>query len=280
MDTIYKSSRAQQEIVTWCEQRLANTPFPCRRDVWETPAGDTHVLVAGEAIGDRTIVFVPGTNFNAASSLPEIEFLAQRHRIVVPDTPGQPGLSNERRVRSAGVVYLGSWLSGVLDRLDRPVLLIGHSLGAAVAMAARSPHITARVLLSPAGIRRLRTPPRSLLPAISWLLQSTSVTTSRLLLQMCAPGQTPSAEQVEWMTLVGRNVRTSLDPGVQPSAVFAESRRSPCFVATGEHDVFVPPGHIRDRVREKLDTHLETLPCGHLLDRTAWNRVDDAISRL
>ncbi|MFI6743196.1 alpha/beta fold hydrolase [Nonomuraea sp. NPDC050451] len=76
------------------------------------------------------------------------------------DLPGQPGLSDPHRPRRGRSVWYGRKLDEVLTvaDLDRAVL-VGNSLGAAVALAADSPRIAARALVSPAGFVRLTVDP-------------------------------------------------------------------------------------------------------------------------
>ena len=75
---------------------------------------------------------------NAATSTALLEALAARWRVVCADLPGRPGLSTSVRPREDDRVH-GRWLRQVLheargDQVGR-VVLVGHSRGAAVALA-------------------------------------------------------------------------------------------------------------------------------------------------
>lgn len=279
MESIYKDLKdgaARQRISAWCERQLKDLDGSYTRQVWDTIAGPTHLLFSGPQTADHTIVYVPGTNFCAAACLPEIAVLSQHHRVISLDVPGEPGLSSGRRVRDARLNQLGVWLEQILQRLNQPATLVGHSLGAAVVMSAESPHITSRIMLSPAGIRRLRTPPALLWSSLAWLVRPSERTSRDLLVRMCAPGQTPRAEQIEWLTLVGRWVRTGLDPGVLPDPVLRQVRARAHVVATGTYDVFAPPDHLNARVEEMLDSTVVPLQCGHLLNHAALRYINAA----
>ena len=100
-DSIYRSSTGRDDIRRWCLAQLAEWPVPHERIEITANDADTHVVTAGS--GAATIVFVPGTNFNAAASLPIATALAETgHRVVLPDVPGQPGLSSGQRGLSGG----------------------------------------------------------------------------------------------------------------------------------------------------------------------------------
>lgn len=276
----YKDGAAHQRITGWCEDRLSRWTYPHTRQVWDSLAGPTHLLLSGDDRSGHTVVFVPGMSFCAAASLPEIEILSTEHRVITLDVPGEPGLSGDRRVQDARMNQLGAWLTEIVDRLDRPVIVVGHSLGAAVSMSATSSRIAGRVLVSPAGIRRLRTPLGLLWSSLAWLTRSNAVTSQRLLQHMSGVGQAPTREQVEWKALVGRWVRTGLAPGPLPVEVIRKASTSPCVVATGQCDVFLPPDRLRGRVRELLATEVHTLSCGHLLDEEAWAHVSNFAAQM
>lgn len=283
MESIYKDLKdglAHRRVVKWAGERLARWTEPHTAQILDTVAGPTHVLFSGETDAARTVVFLPGTNFCAASSLPAIEALSRGSRVISLDIPGEPGLSCGRRVMDARMSLLGSWLDDVLAQLAIHPTVVGYSLGAAIAMSAESPAITGRALICPAGIRRLRTPPAVLWPSLRWLTRPTGESSSRLLQVMCGPGQLPTVEQVEWMTLVGSSVRSGLDPGTLPDDVLRRAATNPCLVMAGEHDVFVPPQRLRDRVRSLLDAEVQALPSGHLLDEAAWAEVSVRVDQL
>lgn len=276
----YKDGVSHQRVTRWCENKLEGWSLPHTREVWDTRAGPTHLLFTGDEGAARTIVFVPGSNFSAAASLPEIEMLSTNQRLITLDVPGEPGLSCERRDQDRRMYQLGAWLTQVLDRLDRPVTVVGHSLGAAIAMMASSPRIAGRVLVSPAGIRRLSTPVGLLCSSAAWMIAPGPKTSSALLARMCGPNQSPTPEQIEWMSVVGRSVRKGLGPPVLPEAELRRAAASPCVVATGDHDIFLPPARLRGRTTSLLGTDVVRLACGHLLNHEALIQVSDFAARV
>ena len=113
----------------------------------DTSVGQVHLTSAGT--GPTRVVLVPGTGFNAAVTLPWLRVLSARWATTVVDLPGQPGLSDARRPRRDGLAWSGRVLDEVLAGLDvEAIVLVGNSLGAAVALAAGSPRIAARALVS------------------------------------------------------------------------------------------------------------------------------------
>lgn len=86
MRSIYRSVRGRRTIEGWCLDRL--DAWPVEHERREITAGglSTHLVLAGS--GDQTAVFVPGTNFNAASCLPFATALYERFRLVMADVPG------------------------------------------------------------------------------------------------------------------------------------------------------------------------------------------------
>src|SRR5829696_3314726 len=142
MPTVYKNTRGQHAVRQWCVDAIARATFPLATATVDTSAGPISLTSAGT--GSTRVVLVPGTGFNAAVTLPWLRALSTRWATTVVDLPGQPGLSDPRRPRRARLAWCGRVLDEVLEAVDADgVVLVGNSLGAAVALAANSPRITA-----------------------------------------------------------------------------------------------------------------------------------------
>ncbi|WP_069815740.1 alpha/beta fold hydrolase [Streptomyces sp. TP-A0874] len=263
MDSIYRSAAGQELIRSWCLDQLAAWSVPHERRTLTANGAETHVVLAGS--GETTVVFVPGTNFNAAASLPlATALVAAGHRVVLLDVPGQPGLSSGERAPSGGrLPWYGAWLSEVLEKTStEPVVVMGHSFGAAIALSSGSPRIDRLVLVCPGGLSRLRLSPGVVAASTAWFLLPTPSRSARLLRAMLAPGRQPRGELVEWMTLVARHARSSGVPGLAT----LPPRPVPRLVVTGEQDVFLPPRRLAPAVRDRLGLELGVVPgTGHLV---------------
>lgn len=261
--SIYRTTAGRECIAQWCHTQLAEWSVRHERMTVVAQGVQTHVVIAGS--GRTTIVYVPGTNFNAAASLPLASALvAAGHRVVLPDVPGQPGLSSgQRELSSGGVSWYGAWLSDLLGQVVADaVVVMGHSFGAAIAMSCGSPQISRLILISPGGLTRLRLTPGVLAAYAAWTFRPAPATSSRLLRLMLAPDHDPRSELIEWMTLVARHSRSSGAPG----SADLPSRPVPRLVLTGETDVFLPPRRLAPAVRRKLGTDLRVIAgAGHLL---------------
>lgn len=269
MASVYKSADAQRLIQGWCRNRIDGWNVEHRRWDVVTAAGATSVVAAGAEPTDTapSIVLVPGTNMNAAVSLPFAEKLARRWPTLILDVPGQPGLSADHRPRRNRMALYGQWLAEALEStIAGSAVVVGHSLGGAIALACPSPQIAGRVLISPAGLVRLAVAPSILAATIPWLARPTAARTNRLLQHMLAPEHRVPEELSDWMTQVARHCRSSLAPPPLPTAVLAAVRQqATCLVAIGRDDVFLPPGRIGPAVRRSLGTDLRILDhCGHL----------------
>jgi pimeloyl-ACP methyl ester carboxylesterase len=216
------------------------------------------------------VLYLPGTNFNAATSLALASELARSVRVVLADLPGQPGLSTGRRPSGDRVGAYGEWAGDVLDWVQKsvpagPLVFVGHSLGAAVALAAPTRTVAALVVIDPAGLVRLRVPSAVLRATMPWLLRPTEPRSRALLRHLTAPGRSPDPALVEWMTLVARHTKPSGAPGPLPSAVTVRWRTVCRRAVSGEYDCFLPPHRVGPAVRDRLDMELTTLPrLGHL----------------
>lgn len=268
MASVYKSAEAQRLIQDWCRNRLDGWHIEHRRWDAVTNAGVTSVVAVGlDRATSPTIVVVPGTNMNAAVSLPFAEKLARRWPTLIVDVPGQPGLSAGRRPRRNRMAWYGEWLAEALETTTTgPAVVVGHSLGGGIALACPSSRIVGRVLISPAGLVRLGVTPSILAATIPWLARPSTARTNRLLRHMLAPEHGVGEELSDWMTLVARHCHSSLAPMPLSAPTLDAARRgAPCLVATGRDDVFLPPSRIGPAVRRRLDTELRSVvACGHL----------------
>lgn len=278
---IYRSESARQVLTNWCRRRLDGWDVEHMRDVLDTSLGETHVVVAGEL--EPTLVILPGTNLNAATSTAMAGRLAASRRTVVVDLPGQPGLSAAERPNADRLRRYGSWLDELLPSLaSGQVVLIGHSLGAAVALAATpSDRIAGLVLLDPAGLIRLRLTGQLLASTLPWILRPNPHNSERMLRYMSAPGHAPSGELVDWLTILVRCAHTSVAPGPLPPGLVRRWLSTPRVVATGEHDRFFPPERLRRSVRGGLDSETVVLAgSGHLAPEENPEDVVTLLSRL
>ena len=276
--SIYRSSAGQRHVRQWCEQRIAAWGHPHATRTIPTSLGSTHVLTSGSG---PDLVLLAGTNFSTATWLELIAALSSSHTVHAVDLPGQPGLSAPQRPTSATRRY-GEWLAEILHALGgSPATLVGHSLGAGVAMsgiAAGAP--AARlVLLDPAGLMRLRVSVAVLRPTLPWLRRPDGQSSARLLRMMMAPDATPDAHLVTWMIMVGRHVRTSLAPPPMRSDMLAALDAVQVSILSGRHDAFLPPARLDRAVTRRLGhaTFEVVDGAGHLLPHERPDLVVDHV---
>jgi magnesium chelatase accessory protein len=88
-----------------------------------------HVQIAGEG---PVILLVHGTGSSAHSFRDLIPLLASRFTVIAPDLPGH-GFTDLPPFRELSLAGMSKALAGLLHKLDvRPVVVVGHSAGAAV----------------------------------------------------------------------------------------------------------------------------------------------------
>jgi pimeloyl-ACP methyl ester carboxylesterase len=275
MPTVYKNRRGERAVRQWCSQALAGADFPLTNATLDTSLGRVHLTSAGT--GRPRVVMVPGTGFNAAVALPWLRALSAHWATTVVDLPGQPGLSDPHRPRRARLGWYGRALDEILAAMGADgIVLVGNSLGAAVALAANSPRITARALISPAGFIRLSVDPRLALASAVWLLRPTAEHTRRMLRLFVSPGADPPETEVAWMTLMATCCHTTLAPPPLPAALLGRRAQLPCVVGVGEHDRFLPAHRLAAAVRRSMNLDVRVFPgVGHL---TTPAHLDEVVS--
>ena len=258
---VYRSRDGRERIAGWSRERLSGWGLPHAVNIVPTSSGNTFALTAGSG---PTVLLLPGTNFSATTWLEVVTVLSEAFRVVALDLPGQPGLSAPERPRCAAAY--GDWLGDVINQLDlREVVVVGHSLGAVVAMAgaARGAPVAAMVLYNPAGLVRLRVTARVLAATLPWLTRPSSVTAERLVRTMTT--QAVPDHLAAWMALVGRHVRTSLAPAPLPDAALLRVQ-VPVAIFAADHDPFLPPALVRRGAERLPDAGVTTVAdAGHLL---------------
>jgi pimeloyl-ACP methyl ester carboxylesterase len=264
-NSVYRDENGRAAIVEWCEGRLAGLKTSHDRRTLDTGLGTAHITTLGTA--GPTVVLLPGTNFNIASWLELAVALADEHRVIAIDLPGQPGLSDPERHRHAHDLY-GVWLAETLKELQvGDCTLVGHSLGARVALAA-SVHVPGAqgiVAFDPAGIVRLRISAAMLLVSGRWFRRKDEASSRALLSLMTARGFEVPEPLVEWMTLVGRHTRTTLAPPTLPPARL-KAIAVPTRVLIGDSDVFLPQRRVRWGVRKLKNIRVQWVEnAGHLM---------------
>lgn len=258
--SLYRSAAAHARVRSWCESILATREV--ERVVLTTSLGATHVTRWGR--GEVTVLVLPGTNLNAATSLGWATGLGSH--VAVVDLPGQPGLSAGDRPDGDLVRRYRGWGAEVLAGLGPgSYVLVGESLGAAVALCWEPGTVEGLVLVAPGGIVPARVGMGGMRASLPWLIRPTPTRSLRLLASMGAAGCEPDALLVDWMTLVGQTCRTSLAPAPLPGAVLDGWASTPGLVLVGDEDCFFRVDRIDHRMQRRGRLPVRAVPGGHLL---------------
>ena len=283
MASPYRSPVRADQVRDWCTAGLASWKVPHATHTVDTSSGQTHVVSIGT--GDGICVYLPGTNFNAASSTVVLSALAPRCRVYAADLPGQPGLSTAMRPAHELPGY-AAWLTDLISWVRRRhqrarIVLAAHSRGAAVALSADPDTVDGLALLAPAGLTEVRPSIEMLRSTLPWLVRRNNAGARRLLEYMSGPAHAPADDLVAWMTLVARACRTTGAPGPLPRADVIAWRGRHVTVAVGEHDVFFPVSKLREPCRTMLGLEpLVVSGAGHLLVDEEPVLVSDLIAAL
>lgn len=192
-DGIYRSSDAGVPIRRWCRDRLQQ---------WSVP----HSLTSFETSLGRTTV-VSGSGLNAATSLSLACALQARRRLFLVDLPGQPGLSSSHGPPHGHFSDYGTWLGELIPRLTtESVVIVGHSIGAAAALAsAPSPQVAGLVLVNPLGFVSMHQSPAFRALRLKWAIFPSMENSERLLSQLLSPCFVPDTPLVSWCCLLGEH---------------------------------------------------------------------------
>ena len=101
---------------------------------------------------------------------------------------------------------------------------------------------------------------------VGWVVRRDDVATRRLLDYMSGSGHAPSADLVEWMTIVARTCGTTGAPDRLPDVDLLRWKGHNVRVAVGDHDVFFPPAKLDAVCQAKLNqVPIVVRGAGHLL---------------
>lgn len=265
---VYRSESAERSVHAWCHRALSQWPELGALSPVETGLGNTQAFHATGGPGTPVLV-LSGTNFNAATTVPAARALSADRPVLLVDLPGQPGLSSSQRTGNTRIEAYGAWLDELLPQItDRPVIVLGHSRGAAIALASTpSPLIAGMLLLNPAGLTAAGVSSESMRATLPWMIHPNEQTSGRLVEFLSGPATVCGEHraETEWLTLVARYCRT----GSIPSPLHAEHFRAwadtPVAVATGSHDSFFSPARLHGPTRRFLNAEVHTIEgAGHL----------------
>lgn len=279
---VYRSDAAERTVRGWCEERLAEYSDLEALPALSTSIGPTRAFrfKGGTA---SPVVVLSGTNFNSALSASPASDMSAERDVILVDLPGQPGLSCGKRPRGHRAQAYGAWFDEVLPRLvEGPAIVLGHSLGAAVALAGKpNPLVKGMVLVGGAGLTPPANSPELMRVTLPWMIGPREDKSTRLLNFMSGPDfRHPNHPFAYWMTMVSRYCRTSLAPGPLPTESLLAWQKKNVIVATGSDDVFFSPARLHGPARRFLDADLEVLEgAGHLAPYEVPERIRDLVNR-
>lgn len=153
--SIYKSDKGRDTMAAWYERHLEKLGCENLESIEvDTRYGRTNILVGGPVDAPPLWCF-HGAMSTAPAALTQVPSLLERFRIYFPDTIGQPGRSDERRLDWQEEEH-GHWVVDILDALEiTSIRALGVSLGGYVVLRAASiapERIERAVLWVPGGI--------------------------------------------------------------------------------------------------------------------------------
>lgn len=277
--TIHRTDEGRRLLTDWCEAKLESWPS-AERSTFDTSLGRTHVTASGSASGAPAVLWLPGTNFNAALSVDVATTIAPLTRFIVVDLPGQPGLSADEALGRDRMDRYGTWLGEVLAELAEPsVVVAGHSLGAAIALSAPpSDAVEHLVLIGPAGLARVKVTARLLAISLPWLFRPNRRRAEAMTRYMQHESSPVDPDLVAWMELVARHTKQVGAPGPLPPAD-VERWRSRATIVTGSDDAFFPADRLAKPTGQLLATTVRTIEgAGHLAPDEQPGRLREIVA--
>lgn len=246
---MFRGEPAEAGLRAWYDRFLAKAGVPVERREVPTAHGPSHVLLAGDG---PPLVCLHGALASSAHLLPEVEALAGRFRLVLPDLPGQSVNGPPARLPLADD-SLPRWLFEVLDGLGVGAFdLLGVSWGGFVARKAASlapDRVRHLALVVPAGI--VSGPVWKGLTHLGWPMLTYRLFPSERRLRRFLDSLL-TAWDADWAAFLGDAfLGQVIDVRVPPLATDAQLRglTMPTLVVGAEDDLSFPGRKLLDRVK-------------------------------
>ncbi|MCK0089628.1 alpha/beta hydrolase [Rhodococcus sp. HNM0563] len=280
----YRSPGDHAAVQAACRRALTDSGLPCEVQLVDTAQGATGVLVAGQPSALPPVVLVPGAEAPAVTMTAAIEAIGRSRQVFVPDPPGMPGLSAPKQPERDFWASYGSWLDTVLPALTPdPVMLVGHGLGAGIALAASREHqVTQLVLIGPLGLSPVR-------PSVAvrwrrwlWRVNADHQATGRLLQSLTAAGFRPDPAALAVLCVIGAHYRPPHIPHRFPEeSVRRWTHRTPLTAVVGEYDPVLTGPALRALAARLPTASVRMLDgVGHLLPLEAPDRFAELLDRV
>lgn len=244
--TIYRSEAGRAALAAMYDQQLAAWPVETETHCVETRYGETHVLTAGCDGAPPLVLFHDWGESAATLHLHyDLEVLASRFRLLMPDTIGQPGRSASTRLATA--VSYGEWATDTLRALDIDRTFVAGSAGGgtlALSLAAHAPDRVIRALVASPGA--FDQPPkvsaRVLAASLPMRIRPSHDSARRYLRALSADSCPLTAAQghvARQMTLVAQHAEPFVPPKFD-STLLAHVR-APVYLLLGGNDPIARP---------------------------------------
>ena len=285
MKSIYKTETGREMMEAWYDHflsRLAEYHEVGERRV-PTRHGETNVLVAGPPEAPPVVCF-HGAMASAPVALAQVPGLLQHFRVYFPDTVGQPGRSDHRRLDWQGVEH-GWWALDVIDGLGLDsVTAFGVSLGGYVILrlASLAPDRVDRAILwAPGGLAK---PPLGPMLGLMWdgILYSVRPTRERLERILERTFTDLDEDYVDFFADSLAHVHPDRRfPSVLDDGALADWD-APVLLVVNEHDTVFPADRVLSRAETQIPNVVDTIMmhgCAHM-PPFRDGALDDLMSRI
>lgn len=262
---IYRSATGQTALADLYDWQLVAWPVAYTAQWVETRVGTTHLLAMGDADAPPLILF-HGWGMSAASLALhyDVEWLAQYFRLLLPDTPGQPGRSPETPPAD-----YGAWAAALLDALGLNEVFAAGSAGGgtlALKLAAAAPDRVIRaVVVESGGLAAYARSPRLLTALVLLRLRPSVARAQRWVSAVSAAGRSGTiahAHLARQVALAAQHVAAFTPPTLTDAELTAI--RAPILLLYGDQNPLLRSQVIRRAENAILNAEVEPLPgAGH-----------------